>query len=125
MPHRGPRRKPRSRRLHLLEPIEPRILLSADLSYVAMGDADLTLRVSGEGGSEILQLVDTMDPRLVLASESLSAIDGSAGFGARIDANGHSVRLTLDSSVQEGRVAGGILFDGSGEGSLRGTDGGV
>jgi hypothetical protein len=115
-------RRPR----HVLEPLEPRVLLSADLSYIALADTDVTLRVEDVGGTEMLQLVDSNDPSLILASESLSEIDGSSGFGARIDANGHAVNLTLDDSVQGGRVRGGIVFDGGdGTSSVTGPEGGA
>ncbi len=116
----------RPRRRHALEPLEPRILLSADLSYVALADADLTLRLDQSAGSEILQLVDTQDPSIVLASQDLSAIDGTSGFGARIDANGHAINLTLDGSIHEGMVRGGILFQGGAEdSSVRGPENGA
>src|SRR5678815_1418205 len=60
------------RRLLQFEPLEPRLLLSADLSYTATGNGDLTLRVADVGGVSTLQLVDSNDPSILLASESMS-----------------------------------------------------
>src|SRR4026209_1364822 len=111
----------RPRRRHVLEPLEPRIPLSADLSYVALADADLTLRLDHSAGSEVLQLIDTQDPSIILASQDLSTTDGTPGFGARIDSNGHTINLTLDGSIREGTVRGGILFQGGeADSSVRG-----
>ncbi|HET9216574.1 MAG TPA: VCBS repeat-containing protein, partial [Terriglobia bacterium] len=102
----------RRRRLLELEALEPRMLLSADLSYTATAAADLTLRVADVGGIDTLQLVDTADPSVVLAGQAVSGIDGTSGYGARIDSTGVDVTLRLDQSVMAAQVAGGILFVG-------------
>ena len=93
------------RRLLQFEPLEPRLLLSADLSYTAAGSGDLTLRVADVGGVSTLQLVDSNDPSIVLASESMS--DAS---GASVDANGFDVTLHIDDSLDD--VEGEIVFAG-------------
>lgn len=74
------------------EPLEPRILLSADLSYTAgAGVLDATLRIVDDGGPT-LQLVDTVTEtelaRTVLSGKSSyeASIAGGAGDDAlRID----------------------------------------
>ena len=49
-----------------LEPLEPRILLSADLAYSTAGSAhDLTLRMSDVQGVETLQLVNNANNSVV------------------------------------------------------------
>src|SRR5215510_1865217 len=122
---RGTRRNlPRSGGANKLrfEALEPRVLLSADLSYTATDTSDLTLRVVDAGGGNTLQLVDTQDPTIILATESVSNIDGSSGYGARVDSGGFDVTLRIDDSVDVGEVMGGITFvGGDGVSSLVGA----
>src|SRR5262245_31511677 len=61
---RRPRRNGGGNKLRF-EVLEPRVLLSADLSYAATGSGDLTLRVVDAGGENTLQLVDTQDPTII------------------------------------------------------------
>lgn len=104
------------------ESLEPRLLLSADLSYSAMGSADLTLRAGNVEGVERLELIQS-NTGDVLASEALANIDGSSGFGARIDANGFDVKLTIDATAESADVIGGIVFEGgAGNSTLEGGD---
>ncbi|HET9217460.1 MAG TPA: LEPR-XLL domain-containing protein, partial [Terriglobia bacterium] len=101
----------RGRRPLQFETLEPRVLLSADLSYTATTTGDLTLRVADVGGNNTLQLLDTATSAVV-ASESLANIDGSSGYGARIDAGGFDVILRIDESIELAGVAGGVIFAG-------------
>jgi len=107
----------------LFEPLEPRLLLSADISHTAMASGDMTLRVEDVSDVEMEQLVDSIDPTLELASEALANIDGSSGYGIRIDRNGFDVKPTIDDSVDSSAINRGVLFDaGSGRNSLFGSD---
>ncbi|NVM57337.1 MAG: LEPR-XLL domain-containing protein, partial [Desulfobacterales bacterium] len=55
----------------LLEPLEPRLLLSADLSYTMTGTSDdLTLRLEDVEGTDTLKLIDN-DDLSILASQAL------------------------------------------------------
>jgi len=113
----------RRRRVLQFEPLEPRLLLSADISYTAAAPGDLTLRVDNDAGVETVRVVDSTDPNVVLAAEALANIDGSSGFGARIDANGYDVTLNIDASAEAADISGGIVFDGgTGNSTLAGTD---
>jgi Ca2+-binding RTX toxin-like protein len=68
----------------VLEPLEPRLLLSADLAFQATAEAnDLTLRMQKIEGVDTLQVVDTDNTDNVLASQALAdtgavVINGSA-----------------------------------------------
>ena len=66
---------PRSRRV-LFEPLEPRLLLSADLSFTALTASDLTLRVQDVEGTQHLQIVlaDETAPggEIIVTSQDLS-----------------------------------------------------
>ncbi len=105
------------------EALEPRLLLSADLSYSALAAGDLVLKLSDVAGVETLQLVDAHDPGTVVASESLANIDGSSGFGVKIEGNGFDLGLALDASVDVSRIQGGVVFDGgAGRNTLTGPD---
>ena len=116
-------RERRARVQARFEPLEPRLLLSADLSYTAIASGDLTLRTQDVGGVETLQLVDSSDPGMVLASEALANIDGSSGYGARIDANGFDLDLTIDATAEAAGVNGGIVYDGgAGNSTLKAPD---
>ncbi|MBI3919578.1 MAG: LEPR-XLL domain-containing protein, partial [Betaproteobacteria bacterium] len=111
------------RRAMRMEALEPRLLLSADLSYTAAASGDLTLRVADIEGSQTLQLIDSQDSATVVAWESLSNIDGSSGYGARIEAGAFDVNLRIDASVEAAGVTGGVIFvGGEGANSLLGAD---
>ena len=75
--------KKRSRKM-LLEPLEPRILLSADLSYTAAAGAamDITLRLQEVEGSGTLQLIDNNNNQSVLQSQALADTSGVEITGA-------------------------------------------
>jgi len=104
-----------------LEVVEPRLLLSADLSYTAVGAGDVTLRLDDVDGVETVRLVDTADDSIVYASVARAGIDGTSGYGARIDADGFDLTLRIDASVEQASLAGGILFvGGSGQDTLVG-----
>src|SRR5262249_20480350 len=62
----GPPAK-RRRQSFALEAIEPRLLLSADLSYTATAAGSVTLRVADVQGVQELQLVDSRQPTTVVA----------------------------------------------------------
>jgi len=102
----------RRRRSLRFEALEPRLLLSADLSYTAAAAGDLTLRAEDVGGVATLELVDSNDSGIVFASELLSNINGSSGYGARIDAADFDITLRIDASAEAAGIAGGIVFVG-------------
>ena len=68
-----------------VEPLELRILLSADLSYTAINNTSLTLGVWGDA----LQLRDTNNLKILVASELLTDITA----GVNIDGNGFDIDL--------------------------------
>ncbi|MDH7500192.1 MAG: LEPR-XLL domain-containing protein, partial [candidate division NC10 bacterium] len=77
---RNPVRKfPSRRNKFLLEPLEPRLLLSSDLSYTAPAAANLTLRL--DDATQELQLLDNSSQSILqsqaLADTSLVVIAGS------------------------------------------------
>jgi hypothetical protein len=113
----------RRRRALRFEALEPRLLLSADLTYSAVASGDLTLRASDVDGIGTLELVDTASPGVVLASRTIIDIDGASGYGARIDAAGHDITLRIDASAELAAIAGGIVFvGGDGTSVLAGAD---
>ena len=79
----------------MMEPLEPRLLLSADLSYT-MGGAhkDLALELNQVDGVDMFQLIDNGG---VLASQAASETSGINIFGSEFDD-----RLVVDSSVPLG-----------------------
>ena len=86
----------KQRKVHL-EPLEPRILLSADLSHT-MGDAgeDLTLRLADVEGVDTLQLITSSDPNAdtqVVASQALADTSGVQVTGSDQD---DTLRIDLD-----------------------------
>src|SRR5512136_1619337 len=73
---RRPRLLPRHRK-HLLEPLEPRLLLSGDPLKYVMGGAtlDVTLRVEKDlNGADVLEVINNQDvgPAAVVASQPLA-----------------------------------------------------
>jgi hypothetical protein len=119
----GKRNLERRRRSLRFEALEPRLLLSADLTYNAVASGDLTLRASDLDGIGTLELVVTDEPGVVLASQAIASIDGSSGYGARIDAAGHDITLRIDASAELAGIAGGIVFvGGDGTSALAGAD---
>jgi len=97
--------KKRSRKM-LLEPLEPRILLSSDpLSYTAAGAAmDITLRLQEVEGLGTLQLIDNNNNQSVLQSRALVDTSGVEITGADQDD-----KFTVDFSTPFS-VPNGILF---------------
>ncbi|MEX0958007.1 MAG: LEPR-XLL domain-containing protein [Burkholderiales bacterium] len=79
------------------EALEPRILLSADLSYMAgAGVLDATLRIVDDGGPT-LQLVDTLtDAELARAT-----LSGKSGFEASITGGAGDDTLQIDFGLAE------------------------
>src|SRR3990167_2032802 len=99
----------RRQRKLLFEPLEPRLLLSAEpLSLAAAAAADLTLRLVYEPDLPTLQIVDnTAAPESqVLASRALAETSGVEIYGSEEDD-----RLTIDASAA-GTV--GVTFAGHG-----------
>ena len=81
----------RKRRKALLEPLEPRMLLSADLKFTMTGDAnDLTLRLRDVSGTDTLELVNN-DDLSVLQSQALAETSAVIIEGADQDD-----KLTID-----------------------------
>jgi len=104
-----------------LEAMEPRLLLSADISYMAQADGAFTLRMDDVDGVATVRLMDTAQG-LIVASAALTDIDGSSGAGVRVISSNYDVRLTIDSSIVKANMAGGIAFEGgTGEDSLLGS----
>ena len=97
--------KKRSRKM-LLEPLEPRILLSSDpLSYTAASAAmDITLRLQEVEGSDTLQLINNNNNQSVLVSKLLAEITDVIITGGE-----YSDKLTIDFSTPFS-VPNGILF---------------
>ncbi|MDX9752662.1 MAG: LEPR-XLL domain-containing protein, partial [bacterium] len=96
-----------------LEPMEPRLLLDGDLTYAAMTDGDLTVRLDPTD-SGILQVVET-GTGTVLANEALGNLDGRAGYAVKLNTNNQSVVFRIDANVlaaQQVIDAGGIVFEG-------------
>ena len=63
-----------------LEPLEPRILLSADLSYATSAGAhDLTLKMADIQGVETLQLINNADPNQATAVVASHAVADTSG----------------------------------------------
>ena len=76
-----------------LEPLEPRLLLSADLAFVAdPGGSDLTLRLDNVDTVDTLVIVDNVDNQIVAshALADLAEVRISGGIGAD--------RLTVDQT---------------------------
>ena len=94
---------PRSRRV-LFEPLEPRLLLSADLSFTALTASDLTLRVQDVEGTQHLQIVlaDETAPggEIIVTSQDLS-LTNSVTLTGSAEADSFTVNLAgmPDSSV--------------------------
>jgi Ca2+-binding RTX toxin-like protein len=68
----------RKRRKALIEPLEPRLLLSADLKFAMSGDVDdVTLRMKDVGGTDTIQVVDNADQSIVQsqALDDTSAVE--------------------------------------------------
>jgi hypothetical protein len=84
----------KKRKVHL-ESLEPRILLSADLSYTMSGGAnDLTLKLQNNDGTDTLQLINNSDQNpdtQIVQSQSLAETTG-----VRIIGSDQSDQLTID-----------------------------
>ena len=98
----------KKRRKVLFEPLEPRLLLSADLSFTMTGAADdLTLKLDQVEGVDTLQLVnneDTDPTTQIVASQALDDTSAVSITGAEQDD-----RLTIDFS-RPFSVPNGIKF---------------
>lgn len=97
-----------NKRRVLLEPLEPRILLDAEMSFTMSAAAhDLTLRLGDVDGIDTLQLINNEDPvpdTQVIFSQSLAEITG-----VRIVGSDQSDQLTIDFS-RLFAVSNGIWF---------------
>ena len=78
----------KKRRKVLFEPLEPRILLSADLSYTMSGGAnDLTLKLQNIVDTDTLQLINNEDPNpdtQVVVSQALADTMGVVITGSEL-----------------------------------------
>jgi hypothetical protein len=87
----------KKKRLVHLEPLEPRILLSADLSHTMGGSGhDLTLRLGDVDGVNTLQLINPTNPdpgAQVVASQALADTSGIEIIGSDQD---DTLRIDLD-----------------------------
>jgi len=87
----------KKRRKAVLEPLEPRILLSADLSYTMDSPVrDLTLAVNEVDGVDMVQLINNEDPESdtqVVASRALSDTNTVEVIGSDLD---DALKLELD-----------------------------
>ena len=97
------------RRKVLFEPLEPRILLSADLSYTMAGGAnDLTLKLQNIVDTDTLQLINNEDQNTdtqVVASQALADT-----LGVRITGSELADIFTIDFS-RPFFTPDGILFN--------------
>jgi hypothetical protein len=73
----GKRALERRRRSLRFEALEPRLLLSADLTYSAVEAGDLTLRASELDGVGMLELVASDEPGIVLLSQAIASTEPS------------------------------------------------
>ena len=97
----------RKRRKAVIEPLEPRLLLDADLSFAMSGGAnDLTLKQEKVGDADMIQLVNNADQSVV---ESQALADTSAVIiqGSEKD---DTLRLDLDFTPLLDSLS--ILFQG-------------
>jgi len=98
----------KKRRKVLFEPLEPRLLLSADLSFAMAGAAnDLTLQLDQVDGVDTLQLInneDTDPTTQIVASQALADTSAVLITGAEQDD-----KFTVDFSTPFS-VPNGILF---------------
>jgi hypothetical protein len=96
--------KSKPRRKVLFEPLEPRLLLSSDLSYAAAAGTalDATLLLKNVDGVDTLQIVDNRD-QAVLQSQALA--DTSAVV---VQGGDQADKLTVDLSTP---FATAVIFD--------------
>ena len=108
---RDPAAAASSRSQFLFEPLEPRLLLSADpLTYVAQSDSamDLTLRLMDDAGTPLLQLLDNAAlDEAVLASRALADTSEIIVIGSDLDDS-----LTIDFGFDFGFDSLLVTFDG-------------
>ncbi len=106
----GQELRARRRRAMRFEPLEPRILLSADMSYAAAAghalDATLTVGADDQGAA-ILRLIDNDESNTILAEQ---AIDQDINFA--ISGNDQADRLTIDFDAAALAYAVSFTFDG-------------
>ena len=108
--------KPPSGNLHTLEPLEPRVLLAADLSFGAA--TDLTLQYASLANE--YQLIDELDT--VVSLVNADAVDGVGGDGViDIEGSAGDDTLKLDWASLLGGKA--INFTGLGIGYVIGVVG--
>jgi hypothetical protein len=109
----------------LFEPLEPRLLLSADplLAYMANERADLLLRIDDSGATPAVELLDlSAASSAVIAREIL---DDPSRFEIRITGSSLDDSLTIDASVFE-HPSLVVAFDGGdGRDTLAGPDSGA
>jgi len=116
----------------LLEPLEPRLLLSADLAFQATGAVNnLTLQMQNVQGVDTLQVVDTAYPTNVLASQALadtSAVvitGGTEGDKLTIDfTNPFSTPVSFTDTSASGQDTLGIT-GGDRTWNITGSNGGT
>jgi hypothetical protein len=99
-----PLAKPARRQSYALEPMEPRLLLSADLSYAALSSAhDFTVKAVQNAGNYYLNLYDSGNLSGAISSKQITGGGDVAVSVARDDTlgaqglNGDTVHIDLDS----------------------------
>jgi hypothetical protein len=119
----GKRRIPIRQNKVLFEPLEPRLLLSSDLTYMAPASTaiDATLCLSDVGGTDTIQLVDNRD-QSVLQSQPLADTNAVVITGAEQDdkltvdfSNPFSVPIQFDGGTQTSSDGDSIRIIGDGK----------
>ena len=109
----------------MFEPLEPRLLLSADplFAYTASEESDLLLRIEEDAGVATLQLIDQSEASPAIISQQVL----QEGIAGEILVTGSSLNDTLpiDQSVLE-QTSLVVSFDGGlGADTLAGPDAGA
>ena len=98
----------KQRRKAIIEPLEPRLLLSADLSYTMGGTVkDLTLDVNQIDGVDMVQLIKNDDPdpgTQIVVSQALSEDAQRAPHVTGVGASSVHRQLSLDDHPLEERI---------------------
>ncbi|MEO8158895.1 MAG: LEPR-XLL domain-containing protein, partial [Betaproteobacteria bacterium] len=87
------------RRRFLLETLEPRVLLSADVTYGALAPHDMTLVAEHVGSDDVLKLYETGTSNVVTSVILDDSLDVNVIIkrDTLADANGDRIRIDLDS----------------------------
>lgn len=101
------------RRNYALEALEPRLLLSADLSYLANSNSDTNLTLSFSGSE--YQLLTASGAVVDAVSKADAESDGSIVIGGTDAADTLQVELSAFSALQSPT----LIFEGNGDDTLR------